>query len=260
MMTRVACIGDSLTWGFSLPDPRRQSYPALLQERLGEDYAVRNFGCNGASVRREADLPYVATLAYGESRAWNPDIVLLMLGSNDATPWDWDAAAFRRDYERLVASYRELPLQPRVILIAPIRMFRVFDRNNDFWRILDLLDRYYKGTASDYETEHLTWRLYLGVENYLKAYCPSIDGSGLADTISELQRMGVLPDRYIPNRIGTVEEELRRITGMVIFKRNYIAHNLNHGHDDESSLCDSIKIAIRFYLLVAAYGATKICH
>ncbi|MBR0254987.1 MAG: hypothetical protein IJQ69_03610 [Bacteroidales bacterium] len=125
MTTRVACIGDSLTWGFSLPDSWRQSYPAQLQERLGADYAVRNFGCNGASVRFDADLPYVETIAYGESRAWNPDIVLLMLGSNDATAWDWDAAAFHRDYERIVASYRDLPSHPRVILIAPIRMFRV---------------------------------------------------------------------------------------------------------------------------------------
>ena len=55
MTKRVACIGDSLTWGFSLPDPRRQSYPSLLQERLGADYTVRNFGCNGASVRRSTD-------------------------------------------------------------------------------------------------------------------------------------------------------------------------------------------------------------
>lgn len=125
MKKRVACIGDSLTWGFSLPDPRRQSYPALLQERLGAEYEVRNFGCNGASVRCDADLPYVETMVYGESRAWNPDIVLLMLGSNDATPWGWDAVAFRDDYERLVTSYRELPSRPRLILIAPIRMFRV---------------------------------------------------------------------------------------------------------------------------------------
>lgn len=65
------------------------------------------------------------TMVYGESRAWNPDIVLLMLGSNDATPWGWVAVAFRDDYERLVASYRELPSLPRVILIAPIRMFCV---------------------------------------------------------------------------------------------------------------------------------------
>ena len=125
MAKRIACIGDSLTWGFSLPDPRRQSYPALLQKKLGTDYEVRNFGCNGASVRFDADLPYVDTMAYDESLAWNPDIVLLMLGSNDAMPWDWDAAAFRRDYERIVTSYINLPSRPRIILIAPIRMFRV---------------------------------------------------------------------------------------------------------------------------------------
>ena len=125
MTKRVACIGDSLTWGFSLPDPRQQSYPAILQELLDADYEVRNFGCNGASVGHDADLPYVEALAYRESCAWNPDIVLLMLGSNDATPWGWDAVAFRDDYKRLVASYRELPSKPRVILIAPIRMFRV---------------------------------------------------------------------------------------------------------------------------------------
>lgn len=125
MTKRVACIGDSLTWGYLLPDPRRQSYPAILQELLDADYEVRNFGCNGASVRCDADLPYVETMVYGESRAWNPDIVLLMLGSNDATPWGWDAVAFRDDYERLVTSYRELPSLPRVILIAPIRMFLV---------------------------------------------------------------------------------------------------------------------------------------
>ena len=66
MTKRVACIGDSLTWGFSLPDPLRQSYPALLQERLGAEYEVRNFGCNGASVRCDADLPYMETMVYGE--------------------------------------------------------------------------------------------------------------------------------------------------------------------------------------------------
>ena len=125
MTKRVACIGDSLTWGFSLPDPRRQSYPALLQKKLGTDYVVRNFGCNGASIRFDADLPYVDTMAYDESLAWNPDLVLLMLGSNDAMPWNWDAAVFRHDYERIVTSYSELPSRPRIILIAPIRMFRV---------------------------------------------------------------------------------------------------------------------------------------
>ena len=125
MTKRVACIVDSLTWGFTLVDPWRESYPALLQELLGADFTVRNFGCNGASVRADSYTSYAETSAFRSSLTWEPDIVLMMLGSNDCVPQEWDPVAFRRDYERIVASYRGLPSQPRLILIAPIRMFRV---------------------------------------------------------------------------------------------------------------------------------------
>ena len=124
-MIRVACIGDSITWGFTLLNPWRQSYPALLQEKLGPEYAVRNFGYNDAAARFDADTPYVSKRAYRESLAWNPDIVLLMLGTNDTKSRNWDPEIFRRDYCRIVESYRALPSAPRVILIAPIRVFPV---------------------------------------------------------------------------------------------------------------------------------------
>ena len=120
---RVACIGDSITWGFTLLNPWKQSYPALLQEKLGPDYEVRNFGYNDASARFDSDTPYVTKGVYRESLAWNPDIVLIMLGSNDTKRRNWNPDIFRRDYSRLVESYRQLPSCPRVILIAPIRIF-----------------------------------------------------------------------------------------------------------------------------------------
>ena len=122
-MERVACIGDSITWGFTLLNPWKQSYPALLQEKLGPEYEVRNFGYNDASARFDADTPYVTKAVYRESLAWNPDIVLIMLGSNDTKRRNWNPEIFRRDYSRLVESYRQLPSCPRVILIAPIRIF-----------------------------------------------------------------------------------------------------------------------------------------
>lgn len=124
-MIRVACIGDSITWGFTLLNPWRQSYPALLQEKLGPGYEVRNFGYNDAAARFDADTPYVSKRAYRESLAWNPDIVLLMLGTNDTKSRNWDPEIFRKDYRRIVESYRALPSAPRVILIAPIRVFPV---------------------------------------------------------------------------------------------------------------------------------------
>ena len=126
-MTKVACIGDSITWGFTLLRPSRQSYPALLQEKLGPDYEVRNFGHNDASARFDADTPYVKKKEYHESLAWNPDIVLLMLGSNDTKRFNWDPEIFRRDYRTLVKSYQDLPSKPRIILLAPIQIHRVIN-------------------------------------------------------------------------------------------------------------------------------------
>lgn len=125
-MIRVACIGDSITRGFTLLRPSKQSYPALLQEKLGQDYEVRNFGYNDASARFDADTPYIKKRVYQDSIGWNPDIVLLMLGTNDTKRRNWDPNIFRRDYTELVKSYMNLPSKPRVILIAPIRIHLPF--------------------------------------------------------------------------------------------------------------------------------------
>ena len=127
-MKRVACIGDSITWGFTLLNPWRHSYPALLQEKLGPEYEVRNFGYNDAAVRLDADTPYVSKRVYQESLKWHPDIVLLMLGTNDTKTRNWDPDVFRRDYRRIVESYQTLPSAPRIVLIAPIRIFHVLGK------------------------------------------------------------------------------------------------------------------------------------
>lgn len=124
-MKKVACVGDSITWGFTILNPGKHGYPAVLQRLLGEDYEVRNFGYNDAAARFDAETPYVAKKVYKDSLAWEPDIVILMLGTNDTKPWNWNPEVFRRDYARIVDSYLALPSHPRVVLVAPIRIFRV---------------------------------------------------------------------------------------------------------------------------------------
>ena len=122
-MNRVACIGDSITWGFTIMNRRKYSYPSVLQEKLGSDYEVRNFGYNDASARFDADTPYIKKGVYRESLEWNPDIVLLMLGTNDTKSRNWNPEIFHKDYLKIVESYQELPSRPRIVLIAPIRIF-----------------------------------------------------------------------------------------------------------------------------------------
>ena len=112
-MKKVACIGDSITSGFTLLNPRRDSYPSLLQKMLGDGYEVRNFGVLDAAARFDADTPYVRNKAYTKSLDWNPDIVLIMLGSNDTKRRNWDLEIFRRDYRKIVI-YGTSFVPPRV--------------------------------------------------------------------------------------------------------------------------------------------------
>lgn len=123
-MKKVACVGDSITWGFTIVNRSKYSYPAVLQQLLGDGFEVRYFGHNDAAARFDAETPYVSKKAYRDSLAWEPDIVLLMLGTNDTKPWNWNPGIFREDYLRVVESYLALPSHPQVVLVAPIRIFK----------------------------------------------------------------------------------------------------------------------------------------
>src|SRR4051812_40315304 len=47
---RVACVGDSITFGSGIPDREHNAYPAQLANLLGDRYEVRNFGVSGATL------------------------------------------------------------------------------------------------------------------------------------------------------------------------------------------------------------------
>jgi small GTP-binding protein len=48
---RVACIGDSITWGYGTSAPM-YSYPSNLGRILGDRYSVHNFGEDGVTAQR----------------------------------------------------------------------------------------------------------------------------------------------------------------------------------------------------------------
>lgn len=123
-MTKVACVGDSITRGTFVWRRRTRSYPSRLQALLGERFCVRNFGANGHAAQQGADLPYRASGAFTLSTDFRPDIVLLLLGTNDSRGANWKgAAAFERDYREIVAHYVGLPSRPRVLLLTPPTLF-----------------------------------------------------------------------------------------------------------------------------------------
>lgn len=115
---RVACVGDSNTYGMMLWDRQANCYPAQLQKMLGDGYSVRDFGANSTTVLSTGDHPYRAHKVFELSTGFDADVAFIMLGSNDAKPEIWASAeAFRADYRALLEHY--VARVPTVVVMTP---------------------------------------------------------------------------------------------------------------------------------------------
>ena len=124
---KVACVGDSITEGINLGD---RSYPSRLGSLLGDSYTVHNYGAAGYAVLSKSDMPYRTTAEYKASLSWNPDIVLILLGTNDSKPENWKyKEEFISDLRVLVLSYQALSKRPRIILGTPPPVYGGFDQS-----------------------------------------------------------------------------------------------------------------------------------
>lgn len=56
---KVACIGNSITYGAFIANRDQNSYPAQPQAYLGDGYEVRNYGVSGRTLLTQGDYPYV---------------------------------------------------------------------------------------------------------------------------------------------------------------------------------------------------------
>ena len=86
---RVACIGNSITYGARIKNRDRDSYPAVLSRMLGEAYWVKNFGVSARTLLNKGDNPYMNEKAYQDALAFNPNIVVIKLGTNDSKSFNW---------------------------------------------------------------------------------------------------------------------------------------------------------------------------
>lgn len=119
----IACVGDSLTFGMGAGDPAAESYPSYLAAYTGPfKFVTENYGHSGATVDYESFLAYSGTQAYKDSLNTKADIVLIMLGTNDAV-WSPNQTDFAEDYKQMLETYVNLPHSPRVIAMTPPRLF-----------------------------------------------------------------------------------------------------------------------------------------
>jgi lysophospholipase L1-like esterase len=133
---RVACVGDSITYGAGIKDRQHDSYPVVLGELLGPGWNVRNFGVRGATLLKKGDLPYFKQKAHAEALNFAPHIVVIMLGTNDSKHrgdgslesaqaidnWQYKAD-YVPDYEELIGEFRKANPQVKVYVCLPTPCF-----------------------------------------------------------------------------------------------------------------------------------------
>jgi|GEM_PF-1268528 len=154
----VACVGDSITEGHSSSDRTKYSYPAQLQKLLGQGFKVVNCGKSGAyamnldsayNVKKErADLWYPNTSEYTKLKASKADIVIVMLGTNDARSMTESAAQadFVSSYKSLITDIQSMESKPEVYIST---MIPAVGANIVYQGTTVILPRLLRGIAKD---------------------------------------------------------------------------------------------------------------
>ena len=116
----IACVGDSITYGCTLPLFFSRRYPAVLQKLLGSGTQVAAFGVNDRTLQSTGNKPYRNEKAFRQSKDYLPDCVVILLGTNDSKDCNWISGdAFRQQYRELIAAYRALSSHPRIVVCTP---------------------------------------------------------------------------------------------------------------------------------------------
>lgn len=129
---RVACIGNSITFGAGIRNRSRDSYPSVLARMLGDSYWVKNFGVSARTMLNKGDHPYMNEPAYKNALAFNPNIVVIKLGTNDSKSFNWKYKAdFMKDAQTMIDAFKVLPSQPKIYLCYPSKAYLTGDGIND---------------------------------------------------------------------------------------------------------------------------------
>jgi lysophospholipase L1-like esterase len=124
-ITKIAFIGNSITEGTGLANPRTQAYPAQLANLLTPDWQVGNFGVSGRTMLKKGDFPIWNEQKFKDALAFAPNIVVIMLGTNDSKYYNWAYKAdFYKDYVSMIDTFSSLPSKPKIYICYPLKVFK----------------------------------------------------------------------------------------------------------------------------------------
>ena len=181
---KVACIGNSVTFGYGHKTPGETSYPSQLQQLLGEEYEVRNFGHSGATLLSKGHRPYINLPEYSAALEFAPDIAVIHLGLNDTDPRNWPnyRDEFYGDYINIIEALREANpnVEVKVCRMTPIfhwhRRFKSGTRDW-YWQIQDVIEDI--AEYGNIELIDLSRHLYSRPDLMPDALHPDATGAGI---------------------------------------------------------------------------------
>jgi len=182
---RVACIGNSVTYGFGLHDRENECYPSQLQKILGANFVVENFGVNGTTLLSKGHRPYIQSEAYHKALEFKPDIMVIDLGLNDTDPRNWPfyRDEFTKDYLDLINSFRSAEGNgPKVYLCRMTPIFHSHPRFKSgtrdwFWQIQEAIGIVAKSSGAHLIDLHTP--LYSRPDLFADALHPDTEGAGI---------------------------------------------------------------------------------
>lgn len=124
-LIRVACVGDSITYGLFVSNWSKNNYPNVLNKLLGNNYCVNNYAYTNRTAIKSGDCPLVNEKIYQQSLDFKPNIVVILLGTNDSKQNNWDENKFVADYSEIIDSYLSLDSAPKVYVLLPPPVFEV---------------------------------------------------------------------------------------------------------------------------------------
>lgn len=178
---KVACVGNSVTFGAGIENREVNAYPAQLQQLLGDGYEVKNFGKNGATLLNKGHRPYRDQEEYQAAINFAADRVVIHLGLNDTDPRNWPNYRdnFVGDYLSLIESFRKANPDCRIWIC---RLTPISHRHS----------RFKSGTRDWY------WMEQAAIEEIAR-----LAGTGLIDLQAPLyNRPDLLPDALHPTAEG----------------------------------------------------------
>ena len=123
---KLAFVGDSITYGVGVSDRFSASLVALVKDALEDNYIVENFGVSGSSALYSAKTPWINTPEAKLAYEFKPDVLHIMLGTNDIKNENWDAGKnnFKDDYKKIVDGFKALNPNLKVYVGIPPRIHK----------------------------------------------------------------------------------------------------------------------------------------